>query len=164
MGKFQTLRWYTSFRNAILASHVSWTRTVSSDPPKEASFMREFVYTCHTSTRVKLVMFSSITHGAVLQHPDITGRNSCGVLSHALLLLLGRGTDTLIYPVFRDWRNRLGSYYMHVILAHFQSSSPSDNLETLKPVSYERNISRSLTSVIQVDCLPSQGHKVLLLA
>jgi hypothetical protein len=71
---------------------------------------------------------------------------------------------TLRCPVFRDWRNRLAGYYKHVVLAHFQSSSPSGNLEALKPVSYERNISRSLTSVIQVGCLPSQGHKVLLLA
>jgi hypothetical protein len=36
---------------------------------------------------------------AVLQHPDITGRNSCGVLGHALLLLLGRNLhNTLLVP------------------------------------------------------------------
>ena len=72
--------------------------------------------------------------------------------------------NTLRCPVFRDWRHRLGCYYMHVVLAHLQPSSSSDNLETLKSVSYKCNISRSLTSIIQVDCLPSQEHKVLLLA
>lgn len=68
---------------------------------------------------------------AVLQHPDITGEtpvaslvmhfsfswdisstmHSCYRSQH--------GTDTLMCPVFRDWRNRLGGYYMLVVLTHF---------------------------------------------